>query len=41
MSYVECATNIIVAMINNDCLRTPEQVTEAYEKIYNTITIKR
>lgn len=37
MDYKECATNIIIAMINNNDVCTVEQVSEAYETIYKTI----
>ena len=37
MDIQEAVTSIIVAMINNDCLATSEQVSEAYKEIYTTV----
>ena len=37
MDYKECTTNIIVAMINNNCIGTVEQVCEAYKTICKTV----
>lgn len=37
MSPKDNATNIIIAMINNNYIATPEQVSEAYKVIYSTI----
>ncbi len=37
MDTKECVTNIVVAMINNGCIATTEQVSEAYKTIINTI----
>lgn len=37
MDAIEATTSIIVAMINNGCIATTEQVSEAYKTILNTI----
>lgn len=37
MDTKECVTNIIVAMINNNCIGTVEQVSEAYKTIFKTV----
>ena len=37
MDIKECTVSIIVAMINNGDIATPEQVSQAYKTIYATI----
>ena len=37
MSSSEQTTNIVIALINNNCVCTVEQACEAYKKIYATI----
>lgn len=37
MNPTENASNIIIAMINNNYIATPEQVSEAYKVIYSAI----
>ena len=37
MNATEHSTNIVIALINNNCVNTVDQACEAYKKIYNTI----
>lgn len=37
MNATEHTTNIVIALINNSRIATPEQVCEAYKNIYSTI----
>lgn len=37
MNPTEHTTNIVIALINNSRVSTPDQVCEAYKKIYSTI----
>lgn len=38
MQSIEASANIVIAMINNKFLSTPEEAAEAYKTIYNAIS---
>lgn len=37
MNAVEATSNIIIAMINNKYLSTPEEISSAYKEIYKAV----
>lgn len=37
MDPIEATSNIVVAMLNNKCISSPEDVSKAYTTIFNCI----